>query len=282
MKSMTGYGYAKGNIDGLKIDCEVFTLNHRFQEIKFNFSPGLSNFRPKISHLLKRYFPRGTITLRIEFLQGRGFLFDIDVPSLLYYRDKIQGIMDKYQIDGKVGIETLLSLPSVISEKMDNRIKWDVLKRIIMEAVEKADRMRRIEGEHIKKDIQKKLKKTKEILLSIKKSIGKEEKENAEKIAKKSALFEKMGYALSQDEIMILNGDGGIDEEIVRVESHLNQFKKYMELRLCGKKLNFIIQEMNRELNTITAKLSSSKNIYKAIEMKNIAEKLKEQIQNIE
>ena len=282
MKSMTGYGYAKGDVEGLKIACEVFTLNHRFQETTLNIPGSLVNFRPRISRILKKYFSRGAITLTIELLQGRGSLFDVDVSSLLSYRDRIQSIMDKYQIDGKIGIETLLNLPEVITEKRDNKIKWDALKHIVVEAVEKADGMRKIEGEHILKDLHKKIKLMQRMLLSIKKSIGKEERDNTERVAKKSALFEKMGYALSQDEIMILNGNGGIDEEIVRMESHLNQFKKVMKSSLCGKRLNFLIQEMGRELNTITSKLSSSKNIYKAIEMKNLAEKLKEQVQNIE
>jgi len=282
MKSMTGYGYIKGNIGGIKSACEVYTLNHRFQELTLNLPEGLTHYRMKITQVLKRYFPRGSINLKIEFLQGDGALFDVDVNTLLFYKNRIQDILNKHNIDGEIGIETLLTLPGVISEKTGKMIKWDEVKPILMKTVEKANRMREIEGGHIKRDMQKKINTMKEMISSLKKSIGKEEMNITKKVSKKAALFEKMGYDLSREEIMILNGNGGIDEEIVRMGSHLNQFGKFMASHPCGKKLNFIIQEMGRELNTITTKLISPKNIYRAIEMKNLAEKLKEQVQNIE
>ncbi len=282
MKSMTGYGYIKGNIGGIKAACEVYTLNHRFQELTLNLPKGLTHYRMKITRILKRYFPRGSINFKIEFLQGDSALFDVDINALLFYKNRIQDILSKHSVKGEIGIETLLTLPGVVSEKTGKMIKWDEIKPILMKTVEKANKMREIEGEYIKKDMQKKINTMKGMLSSLKKSIGKEEGNITEKVSKKAALFEKMGYDLSREEIMILNGNGGIDEEIVRMESHLNQFGKFMASPSCGKKINFIIQEMSRELNTITTKLNSPKNIYKAIEMKNIAEKLKEQVQNIE
>ena len=289
--SMTGFGRGEAESDNIKYTVEVKTVNHRFLDISVKLPQFAYSLEDKIESLLKEYISRGKVdilvTIKAKNISGKKYIYDKD--ALSYYINVSKEIENIYENVKSSSIYELLRLPGVIIEEDTNTSSeemWKYLKKASKDAFSMLLASRKNEGERLKNDIEKKLVKLKELadILSKNEPIVVEKykeklKENLAKFIESSAIDENRIAA----EVVLFSDKICIDEEIVRLNSHLSELKEcFSKDEPIGRKMDFIIQELNREANTILSKSTDIVSSNVGIEMKTLIEKVREQVQNLE
>ncbi len=289
--SMTGFGRGEAESDNIKYTVEVKTVNHRFLDISVKLPQFAYSLEDKIESLLKEYISRGKVdilvTIKAKNISGKKYIYDKD--ALSYYINVSKEIENIYENVKSSSIYELLRLPGVIIEEDTNTSSeemWKYLKKASKDAFSMLLASRKNEGERLKNDIEKKLVKLKELadILSKNEPIVIEKyreklKENLAKFIESSAIDENRIAA----EVVLFSDKICIDEEIVRLNSHLSELKEcFSKDEPIGRKMDFIIQELNREANTILSKSTDILSSNVGIEMKTLIEKVREQVQNLE
>lgn len=289
--SMTGFGRGEAESDNIKYTVEVKTVNHRFLDISVKLPQFAYSLEDKIESLLKEYISRGKVdilvTIKAKNISGKKYFYDKD--ALSYYINVSKEIENIYENVKSSSIYELLRLPGVIIEEDTNTSSeemWKYLKKASKDAFSMLLVSRKNEGERLKNDIEKKLVKLKELadILSKNEPIVVEKyreklKENLAKFIESSAIDENRIAA----EVVLFSDKICIDEEIVRLNSHLSELKEcFSKDEPIGRKMDFIIQELNREANTILSKSTDILSSNVGIEMKTLIEKVREQVQNLE
>lgn len=289
--SMTGFGRGEAESDNIKYTVEVKTVNHRFLDISVKLPQFAYSLEDKIESLLKEYISRGKVdilvTIKAKNISGKKYIYDKD--ALSYYINVSKEIENIYENVKSSSIYELLRLPGVIIEEDTNTSSeemWKYLKKASKDAFSMLLASRKNEGERLKNDIEKKLVKLKELadILSKNEPIVVEKykeklKENLAKFIESSAIDENRIAA----EVVLFSDKICIDEEIVRLNSHLSEIKEcFSKDEPIGRKMDFIIQELNREANTILSKSTDILSSNVGIEMKTLIEKVREQVQNLE
>jgi len=288
---MTGFGRGEAESDNIKYTVEVKTVNHRFLDISVKLPQFAYSLEDKIESLLKEYISRGKVdilvTIKAKNISGKKYIYDKD--ALSYYINVSKEIENIYENVKSSSIYELLRLPGVIIEEDTNTSSeemWKYLKKASKDAFSMLLASRKNEGERLKNDIEKKLVKLKELadILSKNEPIVIEKyreklKENLAKFIESSAIDENRIAA----EVVLFSDKICIDEEIVRLNSHLSELKEcFSKDEPIGRKMDFIIQELNREANTILSKSTDILSSNVGIEMKTLIEKVREQVQNLE
>lgn len=291
INSMTGFGRGEAESDNIKYTVEVKTVNHRFLDISVKLPQFAYSLEDKIESLLKEYISRGKVdilvTIKAKNISGKKYIYDKD--ALSYYINVSKEIENIYENVKSSSIYELLRLPGVIIEEDTNTSSeemWKYLKKASKDAFSMLLASRKNEGERLKNDIEKKLVKLKELadILSKNEPIVVEKykeklKENLAKFIESSAIDENRIAA----EVVFFSDKICIDEEIVRLNSHLSEIKEcFSKDEPIGRKMDFIIQELNREANTILSKSTDIVSSNVGIEMKTLIEKVREQVQNLE
>lgn len=291
INSMTGFGRGEAESDNIKYTVEVKTVNHRFLDISVKLPQFAYSLEDKIESLLKEYISRGKVdilvTIKAKNISGKKYIYDKD--ALSYYINVSKEIENIYENVKSSSIYELLRLPGVIIEEDTNTSSeemWKYLKKASKDAFSMLLASRKNEGERLKNDIEKKLVKLKELadVLSKNEPIVVEKyreklKENLAKFIESSAIDENRIAA----EVVLFSDKICIDEEIVRLNSHLSELKEcFSKDEPIGRKMDFIIQELNREANTILSKSTDILSSNVGIEMKTLIEKVREQVQNLE
>lgn len=289
--SMTGFGRGEAESDNIKYTVEVKTVNHRFLDISVKLPQFAYSLEDKIESLLKEYISRGKVdilvTIKAKNISGKKYIYDKD--ALSYYINVSKEIENIYENVKSSSIYELLRLPGVIIEEDTNTSSeemWKYLKKASKDAFSMLLASRKNEGERLKNDIEKKLVKLQELadILSKNEPIVVEKyreklKENLAKFIESSAIDENRIAA----EVVLFSDKICIDEEIVRLNSHLSELKEcFSKDEPIGRKMDFIIQELNREANTILSKSTDIVSSNVGIEMKTLIEKVREQVQNLE
>ena len=291
IRSMTGYG-AETLVRGSKsLTVEIRSLNHRYCEINIRLPKKLFFLENSIKNQIKNYLMRGKIDVYITYQQNDGSDISICYNQGLAqkYVSEIQKMSLDLFLENDLSVSKILHLPDLFLTDEASE-EEDFLESFVADAVEaavgKVVSSREMEGEMLQADIIKKL----DEIESCSKPLRQLEQESIEDYRirlteKVSELLQGEGIDESRilTETAIMADRLSIDEEIVRLQGHLAHMRSaLMEEVGVGKKLDFIVQEMNREVNTISSKAirMEIKNI--AIELKNIIEKIREQIQNIE
>ena len=284
IKSMTGFGRGTAISNEGKINVEVKSLNSRYLDIKFL---GI-NIHPQTEERIRRYIldylNRGNIKVHIDIDKIK------DGQILTFNKDRfdtIQNILKDIHIKygQKLNLSDIISTHDILSF-IDADIDDDEkLKKAVDSALKQLNGMRAIEGKQIYKDLMSRIRIIKKDLSIIKNSSDKMPKR------KKKDLSDKIKSIIDKDaidqnrlmqEVAYLIERSDITEEIVRVKIHLDSFIKYLKYdEPVGKRLNFLIQEINREINTIGSKSPMHDVTIKIVEIKNEIEKIREQVQNI-
>lgn len=288
---MTGFGRALNLNEKYKIIVEMKAVNHKYLDINLRIPRYFTIFDNKIRKLIGKSIKRGKIDLFINFED-----YKQNINSLKYnysiaksYYDFAIQLQKDFDITNDLTTSKLLEQKDVIfvEENLNDDDKlWEILEPVLNEAIESFNISRNIEGRHLKLDILKKLDFLSNELEFIEVKSPQIIEAYKEKLkAKLSALLEDKSIDENRilSEVIIYADKICIDEEIVRLKSHINTAKKeLLENSLLGKKLDFIVQEMNREANTILSKSSDLEIINRAISLKNEIEKIREQVQNLE
>lgn len=291
MKSMTGFGSSSLELEDCSIDIEIKSVNNRY--LDFNFSmPSFLNFMLEdMKSLIKNKLKRGRVEVYIKIKKYQLSVDSVDINYELAQKikEKLDSLNQKLDMKSDISVRDLVKYDDVMSftyKDLDNEFLHDNILKVLDEAVNKIYSMRSIEGDNLREDLSTNLSKIEEQISKISSLTENSVKEYREN------LFNKISELLDEEkidkdrmylEVALMADKADINEELKRFDSHIVQFKSTMDMKDCiGRKLDFIIQEMNREINTISSKSNDESISVCVIEVKSLIEKLREQVQNIE
>lgn len=291
-KSMTSFGRAQSQ-EGKELcfSVEMKSVNHRYLDINIRMPKSMLSLEEKIRSIINDRLNRGKVDVFINYKSySKGNAEPILNSELAQkYYDCLRKVQQELNLVDDITTTKITSLPEVITlvEKEENLD--DILNEIrplIETSLDLMEEMRSKEGEKLKVDILKKLNIIETYVQEIEEiadQIPKTYKQKLEERLKDMLIGVDVDESRIAQEVAILSDKAAVDEEIVRLRSHLSQVRQTLNLEEpVGRKLDFIIQEMNREVNTIGSKSTDIDMTNKVINIKNIIEKIREQVQNIE
>lgn len=292
IKSMTGFGRGESSDGVHSFSVEIKTVNHRYNDIIVKMPKYLLFLEEKVKKLIKEYLNRGRVEvyINLEYLADSNIEVNVNIPLALAYKRELENLINQLEIGDDISLNHLLTLPEVIKTErkdVDEDVVWGCLSQALEIALENVVNMRKKEGIELKKDIEIQLRKLESLIDKIEKRAPQVVMEYKEKL--KERISELMDEDTDLDEerlnfeVVLFADKSDINEEVVRFKSHIKQF--YMSLEqdeAVGRKLDFLIQEMNREVNTIGSKANDLEIINDVMDIKAQLEKIREQVQNIE
>lgn len=291
MKSMTGYGKGQFYENDRKYIAEIKSVNSKYLDVNIKLPNVLCVFEEDIRKNIAGTISRGKVEVSVvlENYSDLGKQIYFDEKFLESFLSEVSNISKKYNIKNDVKMSDVIALSGIVETKT-NEESEQVLKQELMKAVNDAInnflQMRQQEGQQIKDDIIRKIETLQanvEMIEKISYNIVDEYKNKIESRLQKYIHEKDIDKTRLLTEIVIFADKMTIDEEIIRLKSHINQFKKEVNnVGAIGKKLDFIVQEMNRETNTIGSKTNNLEISNLVIDNKGILENIREQIQNIE
>lgn len=292
LKSMTGYGRGEFANEYFNIIIEIKSVNHRYSDINVKMPRHINFLEEKIKKAVREKISRGKVDvyINLEYINDTAVDVKVDIPLAKAYKEKLEQLIDELKLDENVKLFNILSLPEIIrteKKETDEELLWMPLKNALEEALEKIMEMKVVEGEAIKDDMLSKLSEIERLVDDIELRAPNVVLEYKNKL--KDRIEELLGNEVKIDEerlaqeVAIFADKSNINEELVRLKSHINQFRKIVnEDDAVGRKLDFLIQEMNRETNTIGSKANDIFIANNVVLIKAEIEKIREQVQNIE
>lgn len=291
IRSMTGFGAAEADLGGQKLRVELHSVNHRFAEIAVRLPRTLSHFEPPLRNLLMQSLGRGKITF-IASWEGREESVRpvrIDVERAKRYMDDLRRLKSALKLNDDVDMAMVLALPDVVvtgSEPTADDQAWVTLESAARNAIAELVKMRDNEGKVLAEEFDRRVKRIEEL-------VGKSEERGVARPAEaKEKLLARLKPLLDgvdvdpqrlAQEVAFLAERLDCTEECVRLRAHIGQFRALLTSPdPAGRKLNFLLQEMNREANTMGAKANDADLGALVIELKDELEKVREQVQNVE
>jgi uncharacterized protein (TIGR00255 family) len=292
MNSMTGYGRGESLFEGLRISIELSSVNRKQAEFYLSLPRELESLENRIRERLTQSIARGRVNFRLSVDYGRNRSpnrLKLNGDLARQYLQEIQRLGKALKLDSSVSIDTLLRAPGVIelhSPLEDPESLWSAVSQAIDRSLTAFLKMRAKEGSSLSRDLQSRIR-------LLRKSAGSIAKLAPDVVVRhRSALVERIqtaGLSLALDderlvkEVVLFADRTDITEELTRLESHFAQFKDCLtSSEPVGRKLDFLVQEMNREINTIGSKANDSAIGSLVIEMKAELERFREQAQNVE
>jgi len=289
---MTGFSKAEAKDKGYIVNVEIKSLNGRFLDINSKLHRNIAHKEFEIRDIIKKSISRGSVSVNVtidfdETVQP----FDINIDSAKQYFNSLLKLKNKLKMKGDVTVDNLLHFANgfiVKSETEDAEIEWKITKDALSRALNALDNMRRNEGQQIVKDISGRMKKVASVLEKVD-SLGLDKiPQERERLRMRVAqLFEsdEIDEHRLQMELVLLADKLDFSEECVRMRSHIKFFNEAIKEKTpdsIGKKINFLLQEMGREVNTIGSKCNDAEIAQQVVYMKEELERIREQIQNIE
>ncbi|MFQ3543392.1 YicC/YloC family endoribonuclease [Halobacillus rhizosphaerae] len=292
VKSMTGYGRKSLDMEGVRLNVEIRSVNHRFLDISTKLPRALLFLEEKMKSQIKESLARGRIDLFVT-IEGQGLLtrkLEIDWAIVDQYISHLQDVKKRYQLTGEITIDMVTKLEHVFSVQ-EKEGDIDGLQTSLLAAVQESLNrvivMRSEEGERLRKDLSSRCETIHEILHKLEERRPFVVEEYKERIRSRIEAYtrEEMNPDESRvlQEVGLLADKGDVTEELTRLNSHLQQFLNTLTIQeSIGRRLDFIVQEMHREVNTIGSKSNDKQITEGVVSLKSEIEKLKEQVQNVE
>jgi uncharacterized protein (TIGR00255 family) len=292
MKSMTAYARAEKTADEINVSTEIRSYNSRYLDISLRIMHGYNVLEEKIKASIIEKIARGRIEVSLQINDGsdEAYDFEINIPKARAYYDRLVQLKDQLDLHSEITVDLLVREGGVIrSVEIDRDMDavWPVVRDCVDEALNNLVEMRKKEGEFIALDITGRINR-------IEKSVHLIEKESSDLLYHYQQRLKERIVALTRDMVEIdperitqeaafLAGKSDISEEIVRVASHIKQFRTIMKSEEpAGRKLNFLLQELHREFNTMGSKTEKAHVSHTIVEVKSELEKIREQLQNVE
>lgn len=291
IKSMTGYGSAKGAAEGLEISVELKSVNNRYLDTSVRLPRSFLFAEDAVKSSVQSHISRGKVDVfvTVDSSSADNMTVKVNEPLLKGYIEALQHISETFSLENDITTLSVSRFPDVLSvEKKD--LDADAISQAICEITENAlkdfDSMRLREGEKLRDDVLGRL-------AVIESLVGTIEAESPKTVALyRARLEQKMAEVLGNSgidenrilaEAAIFADHIAVDEETVRLRSHMSQLRAMINGNSpTGRKIDFLIQEFNREANTIGSKCQNSDIAHIVVELKSEIEKIREQIQNIE
>ena len=291
IRSMTGYGSAEIERDGQRLSAEVRSVNHRFCEVSIRAPKLVSPFEDQIRQVVQDRFARGKINLTITWVGvgDSGETLKVNDAVADQYVQLLGRLRERYHIDSGLDLRTLAGLPDVFTWEhtaLSDDETWALVKGVIGRACDNMEAMKSREGQALAKDLEQRLKLVREQLdlVSVRAPYRPAEARDRLMSRVQSLLADvEMDPIRIAQEVALMVDRLDCTEETVRLAAHIDQFRSLIEgSELAGRKLNFLLQEMNREANTIGSKSNDVQITRAVIIIKEEIERLREQVQNVE
>ncbi len=291
IRSMTGFGRGVFVREGREYLVEMKTVNHRYMDISIRLPRAYNYLEGKIRESLSRKIVRGKVDVSVwidDFgTTGRTVLLDEGLADL--YMDSLKRIRQRYDIDEEISVTLLSRFPDVLKVKKEDEDEdtiWNELQVALTEAADSLVAMREEEGIKLKSDLLEKTARLDELVSSVETrapTVVIDYKNKLQNRIRDVIEDTKVDEGRLEIEVALFADRCSIEEEIIRLKSHTEQFRQILgSSQVVGRKLDFVIQEMNREINTIGSKANDLEITKVVVEAKSEIEKMREQVQNIE
>lgn len=291
IKSMTGFGAGDAETADFKVHIEVKAVNQRFLETNYHMPYSMNMFENQLTKKIKEYASRGKLDINIRFqdLRDKAVTVKVDKGLVAAYGQALQEISSQLELSAPVTAAQIASYPDVLKLNEENA-DLEAAQPVLMQAMEQALKsfvaMREAEGQNIQRDLLARI-------YTLENFVGELEKLAPEIVAAYRQRLENLlrEYLAKEDieesriiqEVALFTDKVNYTEETVRLRSHFDQFRQIITAgEPVGRKLDFLIQEMNREINTVASKANSAGAAQFVVDVKSEIEKIREQIQNIE
>ena len=291
IKSMTGYGGAKGEVESIAVTAELKSVNNRYLDVSVRLPKSCLFAEDAVRSAVAGVISRGKVDVfsTVDASKAEEAVIQVNESLAAAYLKAVRDTAEKFGLEGEISALSLVRFPEVLStDKTDagRDAVSNAIVQVLSQALEEFDAMRTREGEKLREDIEGKLR-------TLEAMVAKIEERSPQTVAEyREKLLGRMQEVLSDaavDESRILQEAAiyadkvAVDEEMVRLKSHIAQFRLLLAAGSpAGRKLDFLVQEMNREANTTGSKCADSDIARTVIDMKAELEKIREQIQNME
>lgn len=291
MKSMTGFGRSKLEVNSREYIVEIKSVNHKYSDISIKLPRNIMCFEEKIKKIISNNISRGKIDVFVTFNnyseEGKDVVINKELAQ--NYINQLKELALENGLDDKIRVTEITKMPDVLQLKIkddESDVIWQELEKCVTEAVNNFVEMREVEGEKIKQDLLTRINNVESLVNSIFLNTTGLIEEYVVKLReriKEILSTDVVDEARLAQEIVIYADKCSVEEELTRLRSHISQFRSLLETKdPVGKKIDFLIQEMNRETNTIASKSVKLEITNLAIEIKTAIEDIREQVQNIE
>ncbi len=291
IRSMTGYGSSDLEQNGQRLTAEIRSVNHRFCEVSVRAPKLVQLFEDRIRQLIQERFSRGKFNLTITWSGAgeSGEVLKLNETAADRYVALLTQLKQRYQLTEPIDLRTLAALPDLFEWEhtaLSDEETWALVKRVVDGSCDNMNAMKAREGDALAKDLIGRLHLIREQLRVVTDRAPyrpQEAKERLETRIRQLLGDVEMDSVRIAQEIALMVDRLDCTEECVRLAAHLDQFKSLIDgQELAGRKLNFLLQEMNREANTIGSKSNDVEITRAVIVMKEEIERLREQVQNVE
>lgn len=291
MKSMTGFGRAQALIDGRDITVEVKAVNHRFFEFSARVPRAYGYLEEKLKSYIQSNVSRGKVEMGVilQTIEGTNAQVEINYELAKSYVDALRTLSERTGLTDDLTLSSIARFSDIFAVRKtedDEEVIWNAVRQVADQAIEKFVEMRKREGARLREDLLEKLNNIETHLAVVKEKSPQTVADYRQRLFAK--LTEVLGNTQLEEqriltEAAIFAEKVAVDEETVRLDSHIAQFKEIIKSdQPVGRKLDFLVQELNREVNTIGSKAQDVSIAQLVVEMKSEIEKIREQIQNIE
>jgi len=292
IKSMTAFAKSTSTLDTLTADFTVRSYNSRYLDFSVHLPESCQPFEEDIKRIMGQYHSRGRMDIRVNLTDTAQDqdLFEVDEIKARAYFKALKQIQDLVGISRDISLDTILGARQIITAAK-RQVDQDALKQVLCTAAETAakelDGMRRQEGDNLFQDLAGRLSDIEGRMGEIEiqaASVPETYKERLkERLAALAEDADQIDPVRLAQEVAILADKSDVSEEVVRIHSHIKLFREVMDANESqGRKLNFLIQEFNREFNTIGSKAGNARLSHAVVDLKSELEKIREQVQNIE
>jgi len=292
MKSMTAYARSEKTADKINISTEIRSYNSRYLDVSLRIMHGFNVLEEKIKALIIEKIARGRIEMSLQINDGsdEAYNFEINIPKAKAYYDRLVQLKDQLGLHSEIAVDLLVREGGVIrSVEIDRDMDavWPVVRDCVDETLNNLVEMRKKEGAFIALDITGRINRIEESVHLIEKEssdlLFHYQQRLKERIAALTRGMVEVDPERITQEAAFLADKSDISEEIVRVTSHIKQFRTIMNSEEpAGRKLNFLLQELHREFNTMGSKTEKAHVSHTVVEVKSELEKIREQLQNVE
>lgn len=289
---MTGFGRAEVSGENFTVSAELKTVNNRFLDVNLRLSNELQPLEAKIKAIISKRLSRGRVDVNLQYEKTSEVNYEINRPLIAGYLKALDNLQNEFQLKGEPDLNFVARLPNAFQTKKEDISEGfsEGVLDAITGALDSLEKMREVEGESLKSDLQSILDSIESKLPIIEKEaegvteeyFGRLQKK-IEKLLSKSDSQIELDQARLAQEVAYLADKSDISEEISRLKSHIEQFTSILgEDGVVGKRLDFLTQEFNREANTIASKTQNLTIKEASLVIKADIEKIREQVQNVE
>jgi len=287
LKSMTGFGVGESQDEGARVSVEVRCCNYRFCEVGVHLPRALGSLEPRIIELVRGRIARGRVQVLVAWEEGAGAPV-VNMALARAYREGLEALKRELKLGGKVDIGLLAGLPEVVRyerEEADVKRAWRLISSACSQALEEVEGMRKREGERLKEFFLERLEALEGLVGEVEGLASVQVERIRERLEGRIKEMGVQGWDPERVamEVALLAQRSDVTEECVRLRSHISQFRGSVERGgVVGRRLEFLLQEMYREVNTIGAKAADARVSHLAVALKEGIEQLREQVQNVE